>query len=103
MNFRRGQRYQRPAEAGPSWYVAALSQVRREGLGDIPIRFELVGGPDLVGHLDRPNTVVGTLGTVGLAEGDQIVCADIEAFTVLTESPSDTSNPNESREGSGEE
>jgi len=95
MNFRRGERYQRPAEAGPSWYVSALSQVRREGLGEIPIRFELVGGSDVVGHLDRPNTVVGALGTIGLAGGELIACADIEAFTVLAHPSSDEgSEPN---------
>lgn len=87
MNFRRGARYQRPAEAGPSWYVAALSQVRREGLGEIPIRFELAGAPDLIARLDQPNTVIGALGTIGLAGGERVTCADIEAFTVLAQPP----------------
>ncbi len=85
MTFRKDERIQRPDEAGASWYLTALSQVRREGLGRLPIRFELAGSDDVVGHLDQPNTVVGPLGTVVLAEGDQIPCGDIVAFTVLSE------------------
>lgn len=85
MSFRKGERIQRPEEAGASWYLTALSQVRREGLGHLPIRFELSGSDDVVGHLDRPNTVVGPLGTVVLAEGNQIACGDIVAFTVLSD------------------
>jgi hypothetical protein len=75
----------RPDEAGASWYLTALSQVRREGLGHLPIRFELTGSDDVIGHLDQPNTVVGPLGTVVLAEGNQIPCGDIVAFTLLPE------------------
>ena len=83
MTFRRGERIQRPPGTGPSWYLTALSQVRREALGDTPIRFELVGSPDVVGRLDRPNTVDGPLGTVVLADGEHILAHEIEAFTLL--------------------
>lgn len=83
MMFARGKRIQRPEGTGPSWYLTALSQVRREALGDTPIRFELAGSPDVVGVLDRPNTVVGPLGTVVLADGEEILAHDIEAFTLL--------------------
>lgn len=85
MTFRKGERIQRPEEAGASWYLNALSQVRREGLGHLPIRFELTGSDDVVGRLDQPNTVVGPLGTVVLADGHQIACGDIVAFTVLSD------------------
>ena len=83
MTFPRGQRVQRPAGTGPSWYLTALSQVRREAHGDVPIRVELVGGEDVLGTLDQPNTVVGPLGTVVLAGGKQVAAAEIEAFTLL--------------------
>ena len=83
MNYPRGERIQRPDGTGPSWYLTALSQIRREGLGHLPIRFELAGSDDVVGHLDQPNTVVGPLGTVVLADGKHIACGDIVAFTVL--------------------
>jgi hypothetical protein len=83
VTFRRGERIQRPEGTGPSWYLTALSQVRREALGDTPIRFELNGSPDVVGRLDRPNTVVGPLGTVVLADGVHVAAQDIEAFTLL--------------------
>lgn len=83
MTFARGERFTRPEGTGPSWYLAALSQVRREALGDTPIRFELAGSPDVIGVLDRPNTVVGPLGTVLLADGAKILAAEIEAFTLL--------------------
>ena len=84
-SFPKDQRIQRPEEAGASWYLIALSQVRREGLGHLPIRFELEGSEDVVGRLDQPNTVVGPLGMVVLADGKQIACADIMAFTLLSE------------------
>lgn len=92
MSFRRGERYERPPGTGPSWYLSALSQVRREALGSTPIRFELAGSADVVGHLDRPNTVVGPLGTVVLADGQQILAHDIEAFTLLTEPDADAAD-----------
>ena len=85
-SFPKDERIQRPEEAGASWYLTALSQVRREGLGHLPIRFELAGSDDVVGRLDQPTTVVGPLGTVVLADGTQIACAEIEAFTLLSES-----------------
>jgi hypothetical protein len=85
VSYPKDQRIQRPEEAGPSWYLIALSQVRREGLGHLPIRFELNGSEDVVGRLDQPNTVVGPLGTVVLSDGRQIACGDIVAFTVLSE------------------
>ena len=83
MSFPRGLRIQRPAGTGPSWYLTALSQVRREAHGDVPIRVELVGGEDVLGTLDQPNTVVGPLGTVVLAGGTEVLAAEIEAFTLL--------------------
>lgn len=83
MTFPRGQRIQRPPGTGPSWYLTALSQVRREAHRDVPIRVELSGGEDVLGHLDQPNTVVGPLGTVVLAGGKQVAAAEIEAFTLL--------------------
>ena len=83
MSFPRGERIQRPEGTGPSWYLTALSQVRREALSNVPIRIELAGSPDVVGVLDRPKTVVGPLGTVVLAEGEQVLAAEIEAFTLL--------------------
>lgn len=87
MTFPKDQRIQRPEDAGASWYLTALSQVRREGLGHLPIRFELSGSDDVIGHLDQPTTVVGPLGTVVLADGHQIACGDILAFTLLSEPP----------------
>lgn len=83
MIFRRGDRIKRPPGTGPSWYLTALSQVRREALGSTPIRFELAGAPDVIGRLDQPTTVVGPLGTVVLADGEQILAHEIEAFTLL--------------------
>jgi len=85
MTFRRGERIQRPPGTGPSWYLTALSQVRREAHGTTTVRFELAGSPDVVGQLDQPNTVVGPLGTVVLANGEQVLAHDIEAFTLLPE------------------
>ena len=87
MTFPKDQRIQRPEDAGASWYLTALSQVRREGLGHLPIRFELNGSEDVIGHLDQPTTVVGPLGTVVLADGHHIACGDIVAFTLLSEPP----------------
>ena len=81
--FRRGERIERPPGTGPSWYLTALSQVRREAHGDVPIRFELAGAPDVVGRLDQPNTVVGPLGTVVLGDGEHVAANDIEAFILL--------------------
>jgi hypothetical protein len=83
MTFPRGQRVQRPAGTGPSWYLTALSQVRREAHRSVPIRFEMADGSDVVGVLDQPNTVVGPLGTVVLGDGEQVPAHDIEAFTLL--------------------
>jgi hypothetical protein len=83
VTFPKGERIERPPGTGPSWYLTALSQVRRTALGDTPIRFELAGAPDVVGRLDRPNTVVGPLGTVVLADGVHVAAQDIEAFTLL--------------------
>ena len=83
MTFRRGERIERPPDTGPSWYLTALSQVRREAPGAVPIRFELANGPDVVGVLDQPKTVVVPLGMVVLGDGRQIAVHDIEAFTLL--------------------
>ena len=83
MSFPRGQRIRRPDGTGPSWYLTALSQVRREAHGDVPVKFELTGARRLEGVLDQPNTVVGPLGTIVLAEGKQVAAAEIEAFTLL--------------------
>ena len=92
LTFPRGKRITRPEGTGPSWYLAALSQVRREALCDTPIRFELTDKPDLVGKLDRPNTVVGPLGTVVLGGGEQVFAAEIEAFTLLREEDTETAD-----------
>jgi len=83
MTFQRGVRIERPEGTGPSWYLTALSQVRREAYGDVPVRFELTSGPDVEGVLDQPNTVVGPLGTIVLAGGRKVAAAEIEAFTLL--------------------
>ena len=83
MLFPRGERVERPEGTGPSWYLTALSQVRREAHGTVQIRFELDGSPDVIGELDQPNTVVGPLGTVVLGGGEQVFAHDILSFTLL--------------------
>jgi len=85
MDFPTGQRVQRPPDAEASWYAKTLTQIRRHGMGDIPISLEIGGGREVVGHLDRISSVVGAAGSgsVGLAEGDKISCDDIVAFTLL--------------------
>lgn len=88
MDIPPGQRIQRPSGADPSWYAKTLTQIRRHGMGDIPISLEVTGGQEVVGHLDRVSNVVGVpgSGSVGLAEGDKVPCDDIVAFTLLDES-----------------
>ena len=87
MSFRRGERIQRPEGTGPSWYLTALSQVRREAHGDVMVHFEMNGTEDITGRLDQPQTVVGPLGTIVLGDGEHVFAHDIEAFTLLPDPP----------------
>lgn len=89
MDLPTGQRVQRPPDAGQSWYAKTLTQIRRHGMGDIPISIEVRGAGEVVGHLDRISSVVGAAGSgsIRLAEGEKIPCDDIVAFTLLDDSP----------------
>jgi hypothetical protein len=89
MSFPRGQRIQRPEGTGPSWYLTALSQVRREAYGDVMVHFEMNGSDDITGRLDQPQTVVGPLGTIVLGDGEHVLAHDIEAFTLLPDPPAE--------------
>ena len=84
MEFRAGQRVQRPKDADAAWYGRALIQLRRQEAGDIEIRIETVDGPDVVGYLDQISGVLGRHFVVRLAEGHRIDCEDIEAITVIS-------------------
>ncbi|MGH8575307.1 MAG: hypothetical protein ACREX8_22455 [Gammaproteobacteria bacterium] len=87
--FDDAERVQRPPGADPAWCLQALTKLRREEMGDIAIRLELTGRNEVYGHLDRVSSVLGTRGTIMLAEGERISCDDVEAFTVLLDEPYD--------------
>ena len=76
---------ERPPGGGPAWCVAALTKLRREEMGDIAIHIETAGQGDVFGHLERVSTVLGTRGTIALADGEKISCDDVQAFTVIVE------------------
>lgn len=89
MDFDDAERVTRPPGAGPAWCLQALTKLRREEMGDIAIRLELAGRNEVYGHLDRVSSVLGTRGTIALAEGERISCEEVEAFTVLLDEPYD--------------
>ena len=87
--FNDADRVQRPPGGDAAWCVKPLTKLRREEMGDIAIRLELRGSEEVYGYLDRISTVLGTRGTIMLAEGDKISCDDVEAFTVILDAPYD--------------
>lgn len=87
MEFDDAERIQRPPGGDAAWCLRELTKLRREEMGDIAIRLELRGQGEVYGHLDRVSSVLGTRGTIMLAEGDRISCDDVEAYTVLLDEP----------------
>jgi len=92
VEFDDAERIQRPPGGGEAWCLKALTKLRREEMGDIAIRLELTGNNEVYGYLDRVSSVLGTRGTIALAEGERISCDDVEAFTVLLDEPYDPGN-----------
>ncbi len=84
MDFRPGERYQRPAASGASWYTDALSEVREQRAGSVPIQIEILGGGEVRGLLQGvSDPPLGAHGAINLESGQAIPCEDIEAFTLL--------------------
>ncbi len=84
MSSDEGERVERPPGSGPTWCVPALTQLRRQEMGDIAIHLETNQG-DVFGHLDRVSTVLGTIGTIALSDGQKVNCDDVHAYTVIVE------------------
>ena len=80
-------RVQRPPGDSQAWCLQALTKLRREEMGDIAIRLEVRGQGEVYGYLDRVSSVLGTRGTIMLAEGDRISCDEVDAYTVILEEP----------------
>ena len=87
MEFDDSQRVQRPPGQAPAWCLQSLTKLRREEMGDIAIKLEVRGQGEVYGYLDRVSSVLGTRGTIMLAEGDRISCDDVDAYTVIIEPP----------------
>jgi hypothetical protein len=91
VEFDDAERVQKPPGNQPAWCLNALTKLRRDEMGDIAIRLELTGRQEVYGHLERVSSVLGTRGTLFLAEGDRINCDDVEAYTVILDEPYDPS------------
>jgi hypothetical protein len=89
VDFATGQRYERPADAPPSWYANVLGEVRRQRVGDVRIILHVRRhGPisALLGESSAPSRHrrVRLENALGDPVSD-IACEDIEGFTLLRE------------------
>jgi hypothetical protein len=93
MEVQPGEEYRRPKDAPASWPTEELGEVRRIGVGELPIAIETIGGEAVFGYLDQVRGDV--IDVAPTPDGDRFVrlsSKDVAAFTILPGPEIDTSD-----------